>query len=73
MTINQMRINFPVHAHIPREPMSTEKPKKEARLEMRVDESWLKRIDDWRRKQDEIPSRAEALRRLTDIGLQQAS
>jgi uncharacterized protein len=53
--------------------MTTEKPKKEARLEMRVDESWLKRIDDWRRKQDEIPSRAEALRRLTDYALQHAS
>jgi hypothetical protein len=50
----------------------TEKPKKESRLEMRVDTSWLKRIDDWRRQQDEIPSRAEALRRLTDIGLRQA-
>lgn len=55
--------------------MDTEKPtKKEARLEMRVDETWLRRIDDWRRAQpDEIPSRAEALRRLTDIGLRQAS
>ncbi len=53
--------------------MDTEKPKKESRLEMRVDESWLRRIDDWRRKQAEIPSRAEALRRLTELGLQQAS
>jgi hypothetical protein len=56
-------------------PMGTEqtdKLKKESRLEMRVDTSWLKRIDDWRRQQDEIPSRAEALRRLTDIGLRQA-
>lgn len=61
--------------HTPGLPMDTEKPiKKEARLEMRVDETWLKRIDDWRRAQpDEIPSRAEALRRLTDIGLRQAS
>lgn len=50
----------------------TDKLKKESRLEMRVDTSWLKRIDDWRRQQDEIPSRAEALRRLTDIGLRQA-
>ena len=51
----------------------TDKAKKESRLEMRVDETWLKRIDDWRRQQDEIPSRAEALRRLTDLGLRQAS
>lgn len=47
--------------------------RKYERLEMRVDETWLKQIDDWRRKQDDLPSRAEALRRLTQIGLQQAS
>lgn len=53
--------------------MDTDKTKKEARLEMRVDTSWLEQIDDWRRKQPRIPSRAEALRRLTQLGLQQAS
>lgn len=52
--------------------MDTEKVKKEGRLEMRVDPEWLKKLDDWRRKQDQIPTRAEALRRLTDIGLRQA-
>jgi hypothetical protein len=39
------------------------------RLEMRVDLEWLKRLDDWRRQQDDLPTRAEALRRLTAIGL----
>lgn len=51
----------------------TDKLKKEGRLEMRVDPQWLKRLDDWRRKQDDLPTRAEALRRLTNIALQQAS
>jgi hypothetical protein len=36
---------------------------------MRVDLEWLKRLDDWRRQQDDLPTRAEALRRLTAIGL----
>lgn len=50
----------------------TDKLKKEGRLEMRVDPEWLEKLDDWRRRQKEIPTRAEALRRLTDLGLQQA-
>lgn len=53
--------------------MDAKDTKKENRLEMRVDEVWLEQIDDWRRKQPRIPSRAEALRRLTQLGLQQAS
>ena len=28
----------------------------------------MKRIDDWRRKQDDLPSRAEAIRRLVELG-----
>jgi hypothetical protein len=39
------------------------------RFDMRVDPAWMKRIDDWRRKQDDLPSRAEAIRRLVDLGL----
>jgi hypothetical protein len=27
------------------------------------------RIDDWRRKQTDLPSRAEAIRRLVEVGL----
>jgi len=33
---------------------------------MRVTEEFLRTIDDWRRKQPDLPSRAEAIRRLVD-------
>jgi hypothetical protein len=42
---------------------------KKERFEMRVPASFLKTIDDWRRKQPELPSRAEAIRRLVELGL----
>jgi hypothetical protein len=37
-------------------------------FQMRVSEAWLREIDDWRRKQPDIPSRAEAVRRLVAAG-----
>lgn len=43
-------------------------PKTE-RFEMRVDSDTLARVDDWRSEQDDLPSRAEAMRRLVEIGL----
>jgi metal-responsive CopG/Arc/MetJ family transcriptional regulator len=36
---------------------------------IRVDEDFLKRIDDWRRKQEDVPTRPEAIRRLVELGL----
>jgi hypothetical protein len=36
------------------------------RFQMRVSPSFLKLIDDWRRKQPDLPSRAEAIRRLVE-------
>ncbi|WP_200922074.1 hypothetical protein [Novosphingobium sp. Leaf2] len=36
---------------------------------MSVSPEWLEAIDDWRRKQVDIPSRAEAIRRLVEKGL----
>ena len=39
------------------------------RFEMRVDENILSRVDVWREKQDDAPSRAEAMRRLVELGL----
>ncbi len=33
-------------------------------FQMRVTEDFLRVIDDWRRKQPDLPSRAEAIRRL---------
>jgi uncharacterized protein len=43
-------------------------PKTE-RFEMRLEEQTLRHIDAWRSQQPELPSRAEAIRRLIDIGL----
>ena len=41
-------------------------------FQMRSSEEFLRRIDDWRRQQDDIPSRAEAIRRLIELGLESA-
>lgn len=38
-------------------------------INIRVDEEFLKRLDDWRRRQDDLPGRPEAIRRLVEIGL----
>jgi len=51
----------------------TDRLKKEGRLEMRVDDAYLKRLDNWRRKQEDLPTRAEALRRITEQAFAQAS
>jgi len=37
--------------------------------QMRVTEKWLATIDNWRRQQPDLPSRAEAIRRLVEKGL----
>ena len=42
---------------------------KTERFEMRMDEDILDRIDRWRASQDDVPSRAEATRRLVELGL----
>jgi hypothetical protein len=36
---------------------------------VRVDEEFLKLIDAWRRKQEDVPTRPEAIRRLVELGL----
>lgn len=45
---------------------------KTERLEMRAKPEWLAAIDDWRRRQPNIPSRTEAVRQLVELGLQAA-
>ena len=42
---------------------------KTERFEMRFDQATLQRLDEWRGRQGEIPSRAEAIRRLIDTAL----
>lgn len=34
------------------------------RFEMRAPKGWLDRVDNWRRHEPDLPSRAEAIRRL---------
>ncbi len=47
-------------------------PKTE-RFEMRLDPGTIERVDDWRSRQDDLPSRAEAVRRLVEAGLGQGN
>jgi uncharacterized protein len=39
------------------------------RFEMRLDQETLQSVDAWRSRQEDLPSRAEAMRRLIDIAL----
>lgn len=39
-------------------------------FQMRVTEGFLRQIDEWRRQQPDLPPRAEAIRRLIELGLQ---
>jgi len=39
------------------------------RYELRIPADFFKDIDDWRRRQEDLPSRAEAIRRLVELGL----
>jgi hypothetical protein len=36
---------------------------------VRVQPEMAKQLDDWRRKQEDLPGRPEAIRRLVEIGL----
>jgi hypothetical protein len=38
-------------------------------INIRVDKEFLKKLDDWRRKQDDLPGRPEAIRRLVEMAL----
>ena len=42
------------------------------RFELRLGEDILSRVDAWRGKQEDVPSRAEAMRRLVELGLARA-
>lgn len=46
---------------------------KTERFEMRLDQAALEKVDAWRARQDDVPSRAEAVRRLMDAGLSRTS
>ncbi len=40
------------------------------RLNMVAPASWVRRIDDWRRQQPDLPNISEAIRRLVEAGLE---
>lgn len=42
------------------------------RFQMRVSKGFFRTVDDWRRKQPDMPSRAEAIRRMVDLASEQA-
>lgn len=42
---------------------------KTKRFEMVAPPEWIALVDDWRRVQPELPSRAEAIRRLVEVAL----
>jgi hypothetical protein len=43
------------------------------RLNLVAPTSWVKKIDDWRRQQPDLPNISEAIRRLVDAGLEATS
>ncbi len=42
------------------------------RLNMVAPAAWVKKIDDWRRREPDLPNLLEAIRRLVDMGLESA-
>jgi hypothetical protein len=40
------------------------------RFNMVAPASWLKKIDEWRRHQPDLPNVSEAIRRLVELGLE---
>jgi hypothetical protein len=39
------------------------------RLQMVVPVSWVEKVDNWRRKEPDLPNLSEAIRRLVELGL----
>ena len=48
---------------------ATTSPKRTPPLQLVCSPEFLRMIDDWRRKQPEIPNRSVAIRRLVEIGV----
>ena len=43
---------------------------KTVRIDLRMEPNWIEKLDAWRRKQPDIPTRTEAVRRIVNIMLQ---
>jgi hypothetical protein len=57
-----MANNNPRSRGRPRKRITQDRP-----FQMRVSEQFLRMVDDWRRTQLDLPSRAEAIRRLVEL------
>ena len=44
--------------------------KMDQRLQLVTSARFLKAVDDWRRRQEDLPNRSEAIRRLVEIGME---
>ena len=42
------------------------------RLNMVVPTAWVQEVDDWRRREPDLPNLSEAIRRLVEMGLARA-
>ena len=42
------------------------------RLQLVVPVAWAKKVDDWRRREPDLPNLSEAIRRLVEMGLESA-
>ncbi|MEZ0062688.1 hypothetical protein ABIF26_008248 [Bradyrhizobium elkanii] len=52
------------------EPMPPKLEDETKRLNMVAPASWVRKIDDWRRQQPDLPNISEAIRRLVEAGLE---
>ena len=52
--------------------MPTKLDDKIQRLNMVAPTAWVKKIDDWRRREPDLPNLSEAIRRLVEMGLESA-
>jgi hypothetical protein len=43
------------------------------RIQIIAPRSWIRRIDEWRRHQPDLPNRSQAIRKLVDLALRQYS
>ena len=46
---------------------------RQPQVNVRTDESFLRLLDDWRRKQQDVPARPEAIRRLVHLALKRTT
>jgi hypothetical protein len=49
--------------------MTGKQPTKSVRLQMVISPEEILEVDEWRRRQADLPSRSEAIRRLIQLGL----